>query len=97
MALAVGWLFHLVLDVLWTTPEVLFWPFFGLDLPTGEVPFWPLAWDRALSDPWRWLLEATGVVYLTWLWFAVGMNDKVRRQRVIDTGRLPDYLANEAA
>ena len=96
MALGVGWLFHLLLDGMWTTPEVLFWPFFGLEIPAGQAPYWPLAWERALSDPWRWVLEATGLAYLTWLWFALGMNLPDRRAAVSATGRLPDYVSTDA-
>jgi hypothetical protein len=96
MALAVGWMFHLVLDGLWTTPEVLFWPFFGWDLPTGAGPFWDLAWDRAISDPWRWVQETVGVAYLTWLWFATGLNRHDRRSQVFSSGRLPAVGVGDA-
>lgn len=96
MALAVGWLFHLVLDGLWTTPEILFWPFFGWDLPTGAAPFWPSAWDRALADPWRWGWEALGAGYLAWLWRATGMNRSERRSEVVSTGRLPASGTSDA-
>lgn len=94
MALAVGWMFHLVLDGLWTGPEILFWPFFGWDLPTGTEPFWAMAWDRAFADPWRWVVEAGGVAYLTWLWFATGMNRRDRRSEVASSGRLPAVGVN---
>lgn len=95
MALGVGWLFHLLLDGMWFDEEIFLWPFFGLDFPSGAAPFWQLAWNRALSDPWRWTLEAFGVAYLAWLWFAVGLNRADRRAVVVDTGRLPDYVAGE--
>jgi hypothetical protein len=93
MAVGVGWLFHLLLDGMWTNPEVFFWPFFGLEIPAGESPFWPLAWERALSDPWRWVKEAIGLAYLAWLWIAVGLNIKDRRQNLWSTGRVSEYLA----
>jgi len=92
MALGVGWLFHILLDGLWTDPEILFWPFFGWELPAGEAPFWPLAWERALSDPWRWVLEAVGLAYLLWLWFATGLNRPERRRALLETGRIPDLV-----
>ncbi|MGH8913168.1 MAG: metal-dependent hydrolase [Acidimicrobiia bacterium] len=93
MALGVGWLFHLLLDGMWTDPEIFFWPFFGWDLPAGESPFWSLAWERALSDPWRWALEVVGFAYLAWLWVAVGLNRPERRQLLARTGRLPEMVA----
>ena len=36
MAFGVGWLFHILLDGMWTDPEVLFWPFFGWEMPAGS-------------------------------------------------------------
>lgn len=96
MALGVGWLFHLLLDGMWTDPELFFWPFFGLEMATGESPFWPLAWDRAMSDPWRWALEVVGLVYLTWLWLAVGLKHVERRLMLLRTGRLPEYVGEDA-
>ena len=93
MALGVGWLFHLLLDGMWAEQEVFLWPFFGWEIPPGEAPFWPLAWERALSDPWRWVEEIIGVAYLVWLWIALDMSSVSRRQSVRRTGRLPDHVA----
>jgi len=96
MALGIGWLIHLLLDGMWTDPEVLFWPFFGWEISQGGAPFWTLAWDRAMSDPWRWILEAVGLGYLTWLWFAVGLNHREARRGFASTGRLPGYVSEDA-
>ncbi len=96
MALGVGWLLHLLIDGMWTNPEILFWPFFGPDLPAGSSPYWALAWDRALSDPWRWVKEVLGLAYLAWLWFAVGLNIAERRRQVVGTGRLPEFIEDHA-
>ena len=95
MALGVGWLFHLLLDGMWVSQEVLFWPLFGWEIPAGDAPYWPLAWERALSDPWRWVKELVGLSYLTWLWFALGLQGKERRHSVVESGRLPDYVAQD--
>jgi hypothetical protein len=92
MAFGVGWLFHLLLDGMWLEAEVFLWPFFGWQIPPGESPFWPLAWERAMSDPWRWALEALGLAYLTWLWFATGLNRADRREPFLETGRLPERV-----
>ncbi len=92
MAVGVGWLFHLLLDGMWVDQEVFLWPFFG-DIPAGEAPFWPLAWERAMSDPWRWVREAIGIGYLAWLWRHLGLGDRERRRGVVTTGRLPGHGA----
>lgn len=92
MALGVGWLFHLVLDGMWTEQIVFGWPVFGWDIPPGQTPFWQLAWERAVSDPWRWLKEGVGLGYLIWLWLATGMNDRVRRSLMWRSGRIPETI-----
>lgn len=95
MALGVGWLLHLLLDGMWVDQEVFLWPLFG-DIPKGPLPFWPAAWERALNDPWRWMKEAIGLAYLAWLWVALDLGDKSRRDAVKESGRLPSY-ANESS
>jgi len=95
MALGVGWLFHLVLDGTWASQAVFLWPSFGWEIPAGVFPFWSLAWERALSDPWRWVTEAVGAGYLAWLWVALGLGGRERRRQVIETGRLPDYVGEQ--
>jgi hypothetical protein len=96
MAVGVGWLFHLLLDGMWTDPEVLFWPFFGWDIATGDMPYWSAAWERALNDPWRWVLDAIGLAYLVWLWIATGLTDRERRMGLYRTGRIPDLVSEDA-
>ena len=96
MAVGVGWLFHLGLDGMWVDSEVFLWPFFGWEIPMGEAPYWPGAWARASSDPWRWVLEVVGLAYLAWLWVAVGLGVKERRAGVLQTGRLPNFVADDA-
>ena len=93
MALGIGWLFHLLIDGMWVSQDVFLWPFFGLEIPFGEAPFWSLAWERGFSDPWRWVKELVGFVYLAWVWLAVGLNDPARRAGVRRSGRLPDYVS----
>lgn len=93
MALGVGWMFHILLDGMWLEREVFLWPFFGWEIPPGEAPFWPLAWERALSDPWRWVKEAVGLGYLVWLWVRLGLSNRDRRHALVATGRLPGEVA----
>jgi hypothetical protein len=95
MAVGVAWLLHLLLDGMWANPEVFLWPTFGWEIPVGQAPFWSLAWERAVDDPWRWILELIGVGYLIWLWIAVGLNRPERRKELLLSGRLPSYVADE--
>lgn len=88
MALVVGWLLHLLIDGMWVTAEVFLWPAFGWELPVGSGAFWPEAWERARTDPWRWILEAIGLAYLVWLGWASELGDPERRRRFLSTGRL---------
>ncbi|MGH8959022.1 MAG: metal-dependent hydrolase [Acidimicrobiia bacterium] len=60
MTVVVAWLFHLVLDGVWFREEVFLWPFFGWDLPAPPAG---TIGERA-AEPWRWLKEAIGLVYL---------------------------------
>jgi hypothetical protein len=65
-------------------------------MPTGVAPFWSEAWARAMSDPWRWILEAAGLAYLIWLWFAAGLNQKPARDDFLKTGRIPQLVSQDA-
>lgn len=96
MAVGVGWLFHLLLDGMWFSEEVFLWPFFGWEIPRGASPYWSLAWDRATSDPWRWVLEIVGLAYLVWLWLALGLRSRERLNTVVRTGRLPGYVTESS-
>lgn len=92
MAVGVGWLLHLLLDGMWVDQRVFFWPFFGVELPSGDAPYWPMAWSRALSDPWRWVLELVGLTYLGVLWARHGLSQPQRRQALLRTGRLHEQV-----
>lgn len=87
MALVIGMMFHLLLDGMWTQTSVFLWPFAG-QLPAGPRPYWSTAIQRALDDPWRWLRETAGVIYLFWLLRPAGVMASVRS--VAGQGRLPD-------
>lgn len=88
MAMVVAWLLHLLVDGMWVHEAVFLWPVFGWELPIGGETFWAGAWQRAMSDPWRWILEAVGVAYLVWLWQAAGLSDRPARARLAATGRI---------
>jgi hypothetical protein len=87
MAVTVGMFFHLLLDGMWRVSEVFAWPFLG-DFPTGIAPFWPAAWNRALSDPIRWVEEVLGLAYLIVLWRCAGLSQREPRLRLVREGRL---------
>lgn len=95
MAVGVGWLFHLLLDVMWVDQQVFLWPLFG-DIPSGPAPYWPLAWERALSDPWRWLLELAGFAYLSRIWVGHQLGEPIRRRALLATGRLDEVETRPA-
>jgi hypothetical protein len=88
MALVVAWLFHILLDGMWTDATVFLWPAFGWRLDVGGAAFWPGAWSRALSDPLRWVWEAAGVGYLVWLWVKSGLSMAANRATLLGSGRL---------
>ena len=84
MVMMVGWLIHLVADGIWMRPQVFWWPFWGWTFPSRDFPFWAGAWDRALSDPWRWIREAVGLAYL----LVLSQRSSVGLGRFFRTGRL---------
>jgi hypothetical protein len=88
MALAVGMFFHLLLDGMWMSQETFLWPFFGLDFTPVDVPYWSDVFDRALSDPVRWLLELAGLAYLIVMSRRSGLGDPLARRELFTTGRL---------
>ena len=88
MALAVGMLFHLLLDGMWMSQETFLWPFFGLEFTPVAVPYWEGSLDRALSDATRWVLEIAGLVYLIVVARRSGLSDSAARRELVTTGRL---------
>lgn len=93
MALVVGWFFHLLIDGVWADTETFLWPLFGLDFPVGPMPYWSGLFERALSDPWRWIAEAIGVIYLANLIRGTQVLGRDNRSRFLTSGRLPDAIA----
>lgn len=83
MALAVGVMFHLLLDGMWTLRDTLLWPFFGWEFPVGVPNDW---------TTFRWSLlaqESAGLAYLLWLWRRCQLSDPARRRSLLKTGVLP--------
>jgi inner membrane protein len=78
LALAAGTFLHLVLDQLWTTPEVLFWPLLGTSFARIDLEGWAGSlWQALTSEPSIYLPEIIGFVILAW--FGVTL---LRRRRL---------------
>ena len=83
VALAVGVMFHLLLDGMWTLRDTLLWPFFGWEFPAGIPNDW---------TTFRWSLlaqEVAGLTYLLWLWRRYNLSDPARRRNLLKTGVIP--------
>lgn len=68
VAVVIGALFHLVLDAAWADPEAFWWPLFGWTFPEQAGSALGPLLRRMLTDPLVWAGEATGAVYLVFLW-----------------------------
>lgn len=88
MALAIGCMLHLILDGMWTTPEVLAWPFLGLEFPPGPDSYWSGLLGRLFDSPWTIAGEVVGLGYLVWLWYFAELRDPRRRRELWTTGRI---------
>lgn len=88
MALAIGAMIHLILDGMWTTPEVLLWPFLGLDFPPGPDAYWSGFLGRLFDSPWTLAGEIVGLAYLVWLWYFADLRDPIKRRKLATTGRI---------
>lgn len=88
MALAIGAMIHLILDGMWTTPEVLLWPFLGLEFPPGPESYWSGLFGRLFDSPWTLVGELIGLAYLVWLWYFADLRDPSKRRTLVTTGRI---------
>lgn len=89
VAVAVGVMFHLLLDAMWVTPETLFWPLFGWEFPPSVDDYWSGFLGRLLDEPLVLAQEAAGLTYLIYLWRKTGLADGTRRREFLTTGRVP--------
>lgn len=88
ITLSVGVFFHLLLDGMWTMPETLFWPLFGVEFPPGPEDYWSGLIGRLLDQPVVLVQELVGLLYLLYLWNAAGLRDPAARRRLRETGRI---------
>jgi len=97
MPLAIGLLFHILLDGMWLNAETLWWPLLGWGF-TAAGPETASAYLSALlADGRMWLTEAVGLVYLVYLWRAAQLSDAQHRRDLLATGRVNLPIDGEAS
>ncbi len=88
MPVAIGLLFHVLLDAMWLQPETLWWPLFGWEFSVAG-PETASSFVTSVLTDWRvWLAEAAGAIYLGYLWVAAGLSDRDKRLGLLRTGRV---------
>lgn len=82
LALPIGTFLHLVLDAMWTSTEVFWWPAFGLSFGGAELP--------SLSRPLAVVVlqELAGLAALAWWWRRFRLGEADRRSVFVRSGRL---------
>ncbi|MDF1595514.1 MAG: metal-dependent hydrolase [Acidimicrobiia bacterium] len=88
MALAIGSLFHLVLDGMWTVKETFLWPAFGWGFPPGPEAYWGSLLERLAANPWILMQEALGIIYLVYLWRKADLGKAERRSELLTVGTI---------
>lgn len=70
LALVLGTSAHLVLDSMWLTPRVLFWPAYGLAFDRSDLSVWiPRMFQGLMEKPSVFVPEIIGVIVMVWfLW-----------------------------
>ncbi|MDE0169222.1 MAG: metal-dependent hydrolase [bacterium] len=86
VVLAVGVMFHLLLDAMWLLPEVLLWPLAGSLSLAGTPGDWTGFPGSVTGNPAGLVQEAAGFVYLIWLLGRAGLSDGAKRSRLWRTG-----------
>lgn len=82
LALPIGMFLHLVLDGMWATARVFWWPFLGWGLGGRGLP--SLEHPVAVTI----LEEIAGAVAIGWVWVRFGLADRERRWRFLRGGKL---------
>ena len=81
LALPIGTFLHLALDGMWTDRDVFWWPAFGSDFGSRDIP----SIARGLADV---PLEIIGAIALVWAWRRFHLGDSERRRYFLTTGRI---------
>ncbi len=88
MLVATGVLVHLGLDSMWLDPQTLWWPFLGWEFTETAYATFGAYVGGVLADPWMWIGELVGFVYLIYLGRASGLGDRRARRMLFSTGRV---------
>ena len=97
MPLAIGLLFHLLLDAMWLEPETLWWPLLGWDFSAAGPATMGGYLESVLTD-WRvWAGEVLGLLYLVYLWVAAGLSDPAKRRNLLRTGRVDSPIDGDVS
>ncbi len=88
ISLPIGLLMHLVLDGIWASSAVFWWPLLGWGFEQEGLP----ELDRPLLVVL--VMEAIGVACLVVMWRQCGFSDPSRRRDFLRTGHLPRDLAS---
>jgi hypothetical protein len=89
LGIPIGMFLHLLLDGMWTTTEVFWWPGFGWDALGGQSP------EMSRSPLLVAVLEVTGAVALAWFATRFRLLDPTNRAAFLRTGRIPRDAAEE--
>jgi glucan phosphoethanolaminetransferase (alkaline phosphatase superfamily) len=84
--LATGVLLHLALDAMWQSPETLWWPFFGSEFTRSGFATYGAYVSEVVSNPWVWVGEIVGLVYLVALWRKADLSKASVRKTFMRTG-----------
>jgi membrane-bound metal-dependent hydrolase YbcI (DUF457 family) len=80
LAIAIGMVSHLIIDSMWRTPEILFWPLYGWGFQAGDgfllqISMW---WSTLMANPTVIIYEGIGLfILLASAWILMG-NGKFR-------------------
>lgn len=87
LALPIAMFLHLVLDGMWSTTEVFWWPLFGLSFEQARLPSLDRPLGLVLAQ------EVVGLIAGLWWWRRFHLQDVDRRQTFVRTGRVGRDLA----
>lgn len=88
MPLAIGILFHMLLDALWLDPETLWWPLLGWGFSAAGPATASAYIESVVTNWWVWAGEVVGLIYFGYLWSAAGLGDGEKRAEFWRTGRV---------
>ena len=79
LTLALANLTHLLLDSLWDSPEILFWPFLGGFKPYKAEGWFSILWDNLTRLPEIYIPEIIGFIVTVYLIYRILKNRGISR------------------